>query len=95
MKLDPEAKRLWVPCRGGQEVVVIDTADDAVLGRIATTREFPHTVAFTPDGAYALLTQESKGVVPGTMDVVDRKTLQKVTSVDIGLQATGIGIAAD
>jgi DNA-binding beta-propeller fold protein YncE len=95
MKLDPEAKRLWVPCRSGQDVIVIDTATNEIVGRVATTREFPHTVAFTPDGAYALLTQESKGVVPGAMDVVDRKTLEKVTSVDIGLQATGIGIAPE
>jgi DNA-binding beta-propeller fold protein YncE len=95
MQLDPEAKRLWVPCRSGQDVIVIDTATNEIAGRVATTREFPHTVAFTPDGAYALVTQESKGVVPGAMDVVDRKTLEKVTSVDIGLQATGIGIAAN
>jgi YVTN family beta-propeller protein len=94
-RLDPEAQRLWVPCRSGQEVVVVDTAADSIVGRIATTREFPHTVAFTPDGGYALLTQESKGVIPGAMDVVDQKTLAKVTSVDIGLQATGIGIAVN
>ncbi len=94
-KLDPEAKRLWVPCRSGQEVIVVDTVADSIVGRIPTTREFPHTVAFTPDGAYALLTQESKGVIPGAMDVVDRKSLQKLTSVDIGLQATGIGIVAN
>jgi DNA-binding beta-propeller fold protein YncE len=93
LQLDPEARRLWVPCRGGQEVIVIDTGTDEIVGRIATTREFPHTVAFTPDGAHALLTQESRGVIPGAMDVVDRESLEKLTSVDIGLQATGIGVA--
>jgi DNA-binding beta-propeller fold protein YncE len=71
---------------------VIDTATDEIVGRIPTTREFPHTAAFSPDGKHALLTQESKGVVPGTMDVVERENLKKVASVDIGLQATGIGV---
>lgn len=93
LRLDPEAARLWVPCRAGGEFVVIDTATNAVVGRVATTREFPHTAAFSPDGAYALLTQESKGVIPGALDVVERKSLRKVTSVDVGLQATGIGVA--
>lgn len=95
LQLDPEARRLWVPCRGGQEFIVIDTATNEIVGRIPTTREFPHTAAFTPDGRYALLTQESKGVIPGAMDVVERETLRKVASVDIGLQATGIGVAGD
>lgn len=95
MGIDPEARRLWVPCRSGQEVVVVDTGTNDIVARIATTREFPHTLAFSPDGAHALLTQESKGVIPGAMDIVDRRTFEKVASVDIGLQATGIGVAPD
>jgi DNA-binding beta-propeller fold protein YncE len=92
LEADPEARTLWVPCRSGGEVVVLDAATLDVKGRIATTREFPHTVAFTPDGRYALLTQESRGVIPGAVDVVDRKTLAKVGTFDVGLQATGIGV---
>jgi DNA-binding beta-propeller fold protein YncE len=95
LEADPEARTLWVPCRSGGEVVVLDAATLDLEGRIATTREFPHTVAFTPDGRYALLTQESRGVIPGAVDVVDRRTLQKVGTMDIGLQATGIGVAGE
>jgi DNA-binding beta-propeller fold protein YncE len=94
LQLDPEARRLWVPCRSGQDFVVIDTQTNKIVGRIPTTREFPHTAAFSPDGAYALLTQESKGVIPGAMDVVERGSLKKVMSVDVGLQATGIGVVS-
>ncbi|MFN2432250.1 MAG: YncE family protein [Gemmatimonadota bacterium] len=95
LRLDPEARRLWVPCRSGQEFVVVDTATDRIVGRVPTTREFPHTAAFSPDGRHALLTQESRGVVPGALDVVERESLRKVASVDVGLQATGIGVVAD
>ncbi|MBA2564154.1 MAG: YncE family protein [Gemmatimonadetes bacterium] len=95
LELDPAGERLWVPCRGGREVIVVDTSTNDVVGRIATTREFPHTVAFSPDGAHALVSQESRGVVPGALDVVDRRTLRKVGSVDVGLQATGVGVVAD
>lgn len=93
LKLDPEGRRLWVPCRSGQEFIVVDTATNEIVGRVPTTREFPHTAAFSPDGRYALLTQESRGVVPGALDVVDRQTLEKVKTLDVGLQATGVGIS--
>ena len=60
------------------------------LARIATTRKVVHGVAVSDDDRYAFISVEGKGSEPGTMDVIDLVSLQKVASVDLGQQAGGI-----
>ena len=44
----------------------------------------------TPDGAYAFVTLEGVGADPGTVEVYDVPTGERVAAVDIGKQAGGI-----
>jgi DNA-binding beta-propeller fold protein YncE len=73
-----------------QSVSVVDAASGRELARIATTRRVPSGLVISPDSRYAFVTQEGVGSEPGTVDVIDLRTLARVASVDVGQQAGGI-----
>jgi hypothetical protein len=58
--------------------------------RIPTTRRIPSGLVISPDDRYAFVTLEGVGSVPGTVVVVDLRSLARVASVDVGQQAGGI-----
>ncbi|MFL5496352.1 MAG: YncE family protein [Gemmatimonadales bacterium] len=74
----------------GKSVSVIETASGRELARIPTTRRVPSGLVISPDDRYAFVTQEGVGAEPGTVDVIDLRTLARVASVDVGQQAGGI-----
>ena len=74
----------------GQSVSVIQAANGRELARIPTTRRLPSGLVISPDSRYAFVTQEGVGSEPGTVDVIDLRTLARVASVDVGQQAGGI-----
>ena len=76
--------------KGGQSVSVIDAASGRELARIPTTRRLPSGLVISPDSRYAFVTQEGVGSEPGTVDVIDLRTLARVASVEVGQQAGGI-----
>jgi DNA-binding beta-propeller fold protein YncE len=74
----------------GQSVSIIDIASGAELARVPTTRRLASGVAVSPDDRYAFVTVEGVGSQPGTVDIIDLSSRQKVASVDVGQQAGGI-----
>ena len=74
----------------GQSVSVMDAASGRELARIPTTRRLPSGLVISPDSRYAFVTQEGVGSEPGTVDMIDLRTLARVASVDVGQQAGGI-----
>jgi DNA-binding beta-propeller fold protein YncE len=74
----------------GQSVSVIDAASGRELARVPTTRRLPSGLVISPDSRYAFVTQEGVGSEPGTVDVIDLRTLARVATVDVGQQAGGI-----
>ena len=74
----------------GRSVSVIDAVAGKELARIPTTRRIPSGLVISPDDRYAFVTLEGVGAEPGTVDVIDLRTLTKVASVDVGQQAGGI-----
>jgi hypothetical protein len=75
-----------------QSVSVIDIASGKELARIPTTRKVASGVAISGDDRYAFVTVEGVGAQPGTVDVVDLRSLTKVASIDVGQQAGGIDV---
>jgi DNA-binding beta-propeller fold protein YncE len=73
-------------------VSVFDTRTWAEAARIPTTKRIPHGIAFSPDGRYAFVSQESVGTDPGAVDAIDLATLARVASLPLPLQPTGIAI---
>jgi DNA-binding beta-propeller fold protein YncE len=74
----------------GKSVSVIETSSGRELASIPTTRRVPSGLVISPDDRYAFVTQEGVGAEPGTVDVIDLRTLARVASVDVGQQAGGI-----
>ena len=74
----------------GQSVSVIDIASGRELARVPTTRKVASGITVSSDDRYAFASIEGVGAQPGTVDVIDLTTLQKVASIDVGQQAGGI-----
>lgn len=88
--LSPDGKLLVVTNKKGQSVSIIEVATMAEVARVATTKRIVHGVAFSPDSRYAYISQESIGADPGAIDVIDLTTRQKVFTVPVPAQPTGI-----
>ena len=71
-------------------IIDLKTLTEAI--RIKTTKKIVHGIAFSPDGKYAYVTQESIGSDPGAIDVVDLATRKVTSSIAIPAQPTGITI---
>lgn len=84
-KVTPDGTKLFVPLFGtytpfdpGSSVAVIDTSTDTVIGQVAVGTR-PEEIDFTPDGAYAFVTNSSSGSV-SVIRVADL-TVVRTTSV--------------
>ena len=85
-----DGKLLLGTNKRGQSVSVIDIASGKELARIPTTRKVASGITVSDDDRYAFASIEGIGSQPGTVDIIDLTTLQKVASVDVGQQAGGI-----
>jgi len=79
----------------GKSVSVIDIASGRELAKIPTQRRVVHGVAISSDDRYAFISVEGVGSEPGTVEMIDLKTLQRVASVDVGQMAGGIDVLRD
>ena len=76
--------------RRDQSVSVFDVAAGKELARLPTKREVVHGVAIAPDDRYAFISVEGIAADPGTVEVIDLRTLRTVATVDVPPQAGGI-----
>jgi DNA-binding beta-propeller fold protein YncE len=74
----------------GKSISVFEAGTGKELARIASTRRGPSGLTLSPDSRYAFVTEEGVGSEPGTVDVIDLRSLARVASVDVGQQAGGI-----
>ena len=85
-----DGKLLLGTNKRGQSVSVIEIATGKELARIPTTRKVASGITVSDDDRYAFATIEGIGSQPGTVEIIDLTTMQKVASVDVGQQAGGI-----
>jgi len=92
--VEPSADGRWVLVTNKKDrsVSVFATATWTEAARIPTTKRIPHGIAFSPDGRFAFVTQESVGTDPGAVDAIDLRTLTRVATLPIPLQPTGIAV---
>ena len=76
--------------KGAQSVSIFDIAEGKRIARIETTQPVTHGVVVSPDDRYAFVSNESIGAVPGTVDVIDLETMERVASIKVRYQAGGI-----
>lgn len=58
--------------------------------RISNSRKVTHGVTTSPDSRYAFISVEGVGGQPGSVDVIDLQSLQRVSVIEVGKQAGGI-----
>ncbi len=90
VEVTPDGEHLVVTYKSDAAVGIWHLKSGTEVARIPTTRKVPHGITITPDSRYAMVTVEGIGGEPGTVDLIDLSTTQKVTSVDVGKQAGGI-----
>jgi len=76
--------------RRDQSVSIFDVESARELARLSTKRKIVHGVAVSPDDRYAFISVEGIAADPGTVEVVDLRSLKTVAVVDVASQAGGI-----
>ena len=74
----------------GQSVSVFEIATGRELARLATRRRVVHGAVVSPDDRYAFISVEGVGSEPGTVEMIDLRTLATIATVDVGQMAGGI-----
>lgn len=92
--VEPSLDGRWVIVtnKKAQSVSVIDAQNLTEVARIPTSKPLPHGVAFAPDRRWAFISAESVGADPGAVDVIDLNSRQRVASIAVPRQPTGITI---
>lgn len=92
--VEPSLDGRWVIVtnKKAQSVSVIDAQQLTEIARIPTSKPLPHGVAFAPDGRWAFISAESVGADPGAVDVIDLNSRERVASIAVPRQPTGITI---
>ncbi|MFN2571025.1 MAG: YncE family protein [Gemmatimonadales bacterium] len=92
--VEPSSDGHWVIVtnKKAQSVSLIDAQRLVEVAKIPTSKSLPHGVAYSPDGRWAFISQESVGADPGAVDVIDLSTHARVASIAVPRQPTGIAI---
>ena len=86
----PDGRWVIVTNKKAQSVSLISADSLVEVARIPTTKKIPHGIAYSPDGRYAFVSQESIGIDPGAVDVIDLTSRSRVATTPVPLQPTGI-----
>jgi len=79
LSVTPDEKQLWLTTQTTNDVTIIDTSDNKIIGRVFVGRD-PNWIAFTPDGALAVVSNTGTGDV-SIIDVQQRKVVATSKSV--------------
>lgn len=90
LAVTPDGRHLVGTLKPGSKVEIFDLATGASVAQIPTSTTLAHGVTVSGDSRYAFVTSEGVGAAPGYVDVIDIAARQKVGSVAIGQQASGI-----
>jgi len=92
--VEPSADGRWVIVtnKKAQSVSLVDAQSLTEVAKIRTSKTLPHGIAYSPDGRWAFISQESVGADPGAVDVIDLTTRARVASIPVPRQPTGITI---
>jgi YVTN family beta-propeller protein len=92
--VEPSADGKWiiVTNKKAQSVSLVDAQTLTEVAKIPTSKPLPHGVAYAPDGRWAFISQESVGIDPGAVDVIDLTTRARVATIPVPRQPTGITI---
>jgi YVTN family beta-propeller protein len=85
-----DGTRLLTTNKRDQSVSVIEIKTGRELARIPTKRKVLHGVVISPDDRYAFVSVEGVGSEPGTVEVIDLRSLKTAAVVDVPIEAAGL-----
>jgi DNA-binding beta-propeller fold protein YncE len=90
----PDGNLLLVSLRNRTDPVleIHDLRTGRSVARVPASTTLVHGIAVSEDSRYAFISVEGVGSEPGKVDVVDLRGMRRVASVEVGQQATGIGM---
>lgn len=83
-----DESKMWIPAQGPDELVLLDTATNAVLKRRpfdAATCQRPHEAQLSPDGATVYLVCEGDHVAKSVVLALDPSTLETKSTMNVGV----------
>jgi DNA-binding beta-propeller fold protein YncE len=90
LALTRDGTRLLGTNKRGKSVSIVDLVTGRELARLPTERRVPSGIALSADDRYAFVTVEGVGSEPGTVEIIDLRSLATVAKVDVGQMAGGI-----
>ena len=91
----PDGSIVIVTNKKDRSVSIVDARSLAEVARVSVTKPVVHGVAFSPDGRYAYISQESVGADPGAVDMIDLATRTVIATVPLPAQPTGIAVMVE
>ena len=88
----PDGRWVIVTNKKAQSFSLIDAQSLTEVVRLPTTKKIVHGVAWSPDGRYAYVSQESIGADPGAIDVFDLVSRKVISTIPVPAQPTGVSI---
>jgi DNA-binding beta-propeller fold protein YncE len=88
----PDGRWIIVTNKKAQSFSLVDARSLTEVARVPTTKKIVHGVAYSPDGRYAFISEESIGADPGAVDMFDLTSRQVVATLAVPAQPTGIAI---
>jgi DNA-binding beta-propeller fold protein YncE len=92
--VSPNGRYLLVSLRNRTDpaVEIFELGAGEMTGRVAASTTLVHGIATTPDSRFAFVTAEGVGSEPGRVDIIDVRGAQRVASVAVAQQATGVAV---
>ncbi|MEP7344847.1 MAG: YncE family protein [Gemmatimonadaceae bacterium] len=90
LAVTPDGKFLVSTLKKGSGFQMFDLTTGQSVYEDRTSTTLAHGVVVTPDSRYAFVSAEGVGAAPGKVDIFDLRAHQKVASVNVGQQASGI-----
>ena len=88
----PDGRWVIVTNKKAQSFSLVDAQTLTEVARVPTTKKIVHGIAYSPDGRYAFVSQESIGADPGAVDMFDLTSRRVVATLPVPAQPTGIAI---
>jgi DNA-binding beta-propeller fold protein YncE len=88
----PDGRWVIVTNKKAQSFSLVDAQSLSEVVRVPTSKKIVHGVAYSPDGHYAFISQESIGADPGAVDMFDLTSRKVVATLPVPAQPTGIAI---
>lgn len=90
LAISPDGRLLVATLKAAGAVEFIDLSSGQSLGLTETSTTLPHGVVVSPDSRWAFVSVEGVGAEPGKVDIFDLGSFERVASVEVGQQASGI-----